>query len=74
LEVVSLTNPSVTYGSCFVDDFLVDTDFRIHASPLEGVQVMISELAVTQFSLTIYESTGAVGAEESTHHLCNQFR
>jgi hypothetical protein len=41
---------------------------------LEGVQVMISELAVTQFSLTIYESTGAVGAEESTHHLCNQFR
>ena len=32
---------------------------------LEAVSVMISESATTQFSLTIYESTGAVCADIS---------
>ena len=60
----ALTNPRVTVGSSFVDDFPVGIDlvvvdfffvnrgcesFRFHASPLEGVLVMISELAATQF-------------------------
>jgi hypothetical protein len=31
--------------------------------------VMISERAATLFSLTVYESTGAVWAEESIRHL-----
>jgi len=35
---------------------------------------MISESAAIHFSLTIYESTGDVGAEESTLQLQNQFR
>jgi hypothetical protein len=29
----------------------------------------ISEWAASQFSLTVYESTGAVWADESIHHL-----
>jgi hypothetical protein len=59
--------------------------FRIHASPLEDVWVMISESAATkfaltfsestanQFSFTISESTGAVGADKSTGHLWTWF-
>jgi len=47
--------------------------WRIHASALEAVLVMISEYARTQFSLTIYESTGAVCADESKRQLCKQF-
>jgi hypothetical protein len=58
----ALMNPRVTFGSCFVHDFRVRTDsvfvdfffvnracerFRIHASPLEGVSVMLSESAPT---------------------------
>jgi hypothetical protein len=35
---------------------------------------MISELAATQFSLTMYESKGVVGANESTIHLWIRFR
>jgi hypothetical protein len=34
-------------------------------SSLETVLVVISELAATQFSLTVYESTGVVWADES---------
>jgi hypothetical protein len=34
-------------------------------SSLETVSVMISELATTQFSLIVLESTGAVCADES---------
>jgi hypothetical protein len=29
----------------------------------------ISEWAASQFSLTVYESTGAVGADESKRHM-----
>ena len=36
--------------------------------------VMISEWAATQFSLTIYESTGAVCVEDSMRHLWKQFQ
>jgi hypothetical protein len=35
---------------------------------------MISESAANQFLLTISESIGAVGADESTRHLQNRFR
>jgi len=38
-------------------------------SSLETVSVMISKLAATQFSLTLYESTGDVRADESIRHL-----
>jgi hypothetical protein len=41
---------------------------------LEGVSVMISKSVATQLVLTISYSTGAVGADESTRHLSNQFR
>jgi hypothetical protein len=40
---------------------------------LVGVSVMISDSAATQLSLTISDSTKAVGADESTRHLRNQF-
>jgi hypothetical protein len=43
-------------------------------SSLETVSVMISELATTQFSLIVLESTGAVCADESMRHLWKQFR
>jgi len=35
----------------------------------EGVSWALSEWAATPFSLTGYESTGAVGADESIRHL-----
>jgi hypothetical protein len=38
-------------------------------SSLETVSVTISECSPTQFSLTVYESTGAVWADESIRHL-----
>jgi hypothetical protein len=38
-------------------------------SSLETVSVMISELAATQFSSTVYESTGVVWDDESIRHL-----
>jgi hypothetical protein len=34
----------------------------------------ISEWTLSQFSLTVYELTGAVGADESIRHLCKEFR
>ena len=34
-------------------------------SSLEAVSEVISEWAATQFSLTVYESPGAVGVDES---------
>jgi len=75
-----LTNPSVSSASSFGDDFWVEGDsvfleylwvnrgcvrWRIQASPLQAISVMISNSMVTQFSLNIYESTGAVCADES---------
>jgi len=47
--------------------------WRIHSSPLKGVSRATSEWAGTQFSLTVYESIGAVWAEESIRHLGKQF-
>jgi hypothetical protein len=38
-------------------------------SSLEAVLEIISEWAATLFSLTVYESTGAVWADESIGHL-----
>jgi hypothetical protein len=46
---------------------------RIHSSPVKSVSGAICEWAATQFSLTVYESTGAVGAEDSLCHLWKQF-
>jgi hypothetical protein len=51
----ALPNPRVTFGSCFVDFFLVNSSCatsKIHASPLEGVSVMIFQSPPTPFSLT----------------------
>jgi hypothetical protein len=48
--------------------------WRIHASPLEVVSMMISKLTPSQFSLTFSESTGAAGAHESMCHLWKVFR
>jgi hypothetical protein len=38
-------------------------------SSLETVSVMISELVATQFSSTVYESTGVVWDDKSIRHL-----
>ena len=38
-------------------------------SSLETVSVMISELAATQFSSTVYESTGVVWDDKSIRHM-----
>jgi hypothetical protein len=37
-------------------------------SSLEAVSEVISEEAATQFSFTVYESTGALWADESIRH------
>jgi hypothetical protein len=42
---------------------------RIHSSPGKAVSGAISEWATSQFSLTVYESTGAEGADESVRHM-----
>jgi len=47
---------------------------RIHSSPLKGVSGAIFEWAPSQFSLTVYESTKAVGADESIRHMRKEFR
>jgi len=85
----ALMNPSVNSASSFGDDFWVGGDSvfleyfwvnrgsvpcRIQASALQAVLVMISESAVTQFSLNIFEWTGVVCTVESKHQLCKQFR
>jgi hypothetical protein len=83
-----LMNPCVTCGSSFVDDFWVGTDlvfldflwvhrgcerWQNHASPLEGVSLMISESTATKFLMCISESTGAMCTDESTCHLRKRF-
>jgi hypothetical protein len=84
-----LTNTFVTcersYGgylwvgsdSVFLDCLWVNrgcVGWRIHSSPLKAVSGAISEWAATQFSLTFYDSTGVVRAEDSLCHLWKQFR
>jgi len=88
LTISALPNPRLTFGRFLGDYFPVGTDlvfvdffwgnrgcehFRIHASPLEGVSIIIYESAATQLSLTISESIGAVSADKSMHHLWNRF-
>ena len=73
----ALSNPRITHGSSFVDNFWVGSDLvfnvdfwvcrgclccRIHASPVEAVSLMISE------------SPGAVCAVESMRHPWKLFR
>jgi acyl-coenzyme A thioesterase PaaI-like protein len=43
--------------------------WRIHSSLVKGVSAAICDSAASQFSLTVYESTGAVGLDESIRHL-----
>jgi hypothetical protein len=43
--------------------------WRIHSSPEKALSGAISEWATTQFSLTLYESTGAAWADESIRNL-----
>jgi hypothetical protein len=79
-----LTNPFVTCEKRFDGCFCVGSDLvlleclrvtrgclgcRIHSPPVKVVSEDISEWAASQFSLTIYESTGAVGADESIRHM-----
>jgi hypothetical protein len=46
----------------------------MHSSLVKGVPGAISEWTASQFSFTIYESTGAVGADEFIRHLLKEFR
>jgi len=85
----ALTNPQVIFRISFVDDFrdcngLVFINFfyvnrgwarwRIHASPLEVVSLMISQSPPTPFSLTFSESKGVASPSESTRLLWKVFR
>jgi len=47
---------------------------RIHSPPVKAVSGAISKWAASHFSLTVYESTGAVVAGESIQHLWKQFQ
>jgi len=84
-----VTNPRVTFGIGFVDDFRDGSGsvffnsfyvnkgwgrWRIHASPFEVVSLTISQSASTQFSFTFCESIGAASTSESTRHLWKVFR
>jgi hypothetical protein len=77
-------NPRVTFGISFVDDFWVNSGlvfisslyvnrccerWRIHASHVEAVWLMISKSVVDQFSLTLSEST-AVSVLTNTRITC----
>jgi len=42
---------------------------RIHSLPVKGVSGAIFEWAPRKISLTVYESTNAVGADESIRHI-----
>ena len=73
----ALSNPCLTRGSSFVEDFWGHGGLlrcRIHASSVEAVSLRISKSTVTQFSLIISESTGVVCAVESMCHPWKQFR
>jgi hypothetical protein len=84
-----LTNPFGTCEKSFEGSFWVVSDFvfldclwvirgclgcRIQSPPVKAVSGAISEWAASQFSFTVYESTGAVGAEESIRHMWKEFR
>jgi hypothetical protein len=67
----------VVSDSIFLDVFFVNRCCALLGfllSSLEIISGAISDWAATQFSLTVYESTGAVCADESTGHLWKHFR
>jgi len=84
----TLMNPCVNSGSCFGNDSWIHSNsvflyylcvnrgcvrWRIQASALQAVSVMISEVAAIQFALNIFEWIGAVCTDESKRQLCKQF-
>jgi hypothetical protein len=48
--------------------------WRIHSLPQKSVSRATSKWAATQFSVTVYESKGAVLADKFIRHLWKQFR
>jgi len=48
--------------------------WRIHSALVKAVSGAISERATTRFFVTVYESKGAVWANESIRHLWKEFR
>jgi len=48
--------------------------WRMHSLPVKRVSKATSEWATTKFCLTVYESKGAVWADESIRHLWKQFQ
>jgi hypothetical protein len=85
----ALTNPFITCENSFTSCFCEGADSvfgdrlwvkrgcvgtRIHSSPVQGVSGAISEWAASQFSFTVYESKGAVGADEFIRHMWKTFR
>jgi hypothetical protein len=77
-----LTNPFVTCVSSFGGYFWVGSDsvfrdclwvkrgcvgWRIHSSPVKEVSGGIFDSAASQFSMTVYESTGAVNTQEKIY-------
>jgi len=84
----ALTNPFITcensFRSCFCEgaDSVFGDCLRVkrgcvarrnHSSPGTAVSGAISEWATSQFSFTVYESRGAVGADESIRHMWKDF-
>jgi len=56
----ALSNPCITRGSTFIDDFCGHMGCLlclIHASPVEAVSLTISDSAATQFLLMISKPT-----------------
>jgi hypothetical protein len=87
-RLCALRNPCITSESSFGGYFWVGSDsvflvsfwvnrgcgcWSFHWSTLETVLVMTSEWTATQFSLTVYESTGAMWADESMGQLWKSF-
>jgi len=46
----------------------------MHSSPVQGLSGAIFDWARSQFSLTVYESTKAVGVDESIRHMRKVFQ
>ena len=82
-------NPGFNCGGTLVDGFWFDIDsvfacvfrvnkdfvrWRIHATTMEAVSLMVSESAATQLSVTSSESTWTVCADESRPQLWRQSR
>jgi len=68
LSLPIFESTGVSSDSVFIDDFWVNKgcmSWWIHASTMKAISLIIFESAATQFSLTIYETTGAVSADES---------